>query len=271
MTLKIFSKALYSSWSYHYPTRTVFDAGEGIATALGNEIYGPERICIGHGNHGDHVLGLPSFIGCRNSGRGDKTKPLTVYAPESDSMTGVKEFIAKRNTRLTYPLNFVETKPDLIIPINYRTRIEAFPVLHTYNSFGYKIIETRNRLKLGIAPESAKELKAQGADIYEVYECPVFVWLLDSYSFDLSHIQNAAHVVFDATFLKPEDREGDTHASILEVLKWAKDANVKRVTLAHISTRYKEEDVLAFIASEVFLNKYEFKIDMILGNKVYEL
>ncbi len=271
MNLKIFSKALYSSWGYYAPARTLFDCGEGCATTLGNEVYAPERIFISHG-HGDHVLGLPSFIGCRNSGRGDKKKPLSIFHTESDSFTGLKKFILERNSKLSYPLEFIEINPGFKINLDDKTKIEAFKVEHTYNSIGYKIMETRKRLKPGINPSEVKQMKDNGVtDIYEYYEANIFTWLLDSCSFDLSHIAGSSHVIFDATFLKAKDREGDTHASVEECLNWARDCGVKRATLAHISTRYKNEEVIKFVNDGVDLLGYSGKVDVILGGNLYEL
>ena len=49
-----YSKAMYSTWFYYKPARLLFDAGEGVASALGNFIFGIERIFISHGHH-DHI------------------------------------------------------------------------------------------------------------------------------------------------------------------------------------------------------------------------
>ncbi len=274
MNLKIFSKALYSNWGYHYPTRTLFDCGEGCATALGNEIYGPERICIGHGNHPDHTSGLHLFLGCRNSGRGDRNKALDIYAPESKSFTNLKEYIIKESGNyLRYSVNWSELDIgiEVIIDINKKTYISSFPVHHTYNSRGYKVMEIRQKLKDGITPDIAKELKRDGQNIYDIYHHPTFVWLLDSHTFDLFHIQNAVHVVFDATFLTAKDCDkGDTHSSVEEVLLWARDAKVKRATLAHISTRYSAEEVTATVAKLTESIGYQGQVDIVLGDKIYE-
>ncbi len=164
---------------------------------------------------------MPVFIGCRNSGRGDKTKPLCIYAPESESFTRLKTFVTDCSAKyLHYPLDWIEIQQgqQIAIPITNKVCIASFNVEHTYNSRGYKIMEERKRLKEWVDPSKAKELKDGGIDIYDIYDIPTFVWLLDSHSFDLSHIQNAVHVVFDATFITAKDCDkGDTHSSIEEV------------------------------------------------------
>ncbi len=268
--LSLFSKALYSSWGLHTPTRTLFDCGEGCATALGNYVYQPERILIGHG-HGDHVLGLPSFIGCRNSGRGDKSKPLAVYAPASHAFSDLKSFISKRNSHLTYKLDFIDIVPGFRVPINPKVYIEAFAVKHTYGSVGFKVMENRTRLKAGILPEEVKARKAAGEHIHEAYDANIFSWTLDSASYDLSNIEGCAHLIADGTFLREADREDATHASVEEVLGWAVGAKVKRISIAHISTRYDWNEVRDFINKEVARVGYTGVVDIILSDHVYDL
>src|SRR6478609_8462522 len=81
--LTCYSTAMYSSWFWHAPSRTLFDCGEGVTLFMRNYIFGVERILISH-SHADHVNGLLSFIGARNSARGDKEKPLDIYYPHND-------------------------------------------------------------------------------------------------------------------------------------------------------------------------------------------
>lgn len=270
MNLKISSKGMYSTWGYYAPIRALFDCGEGCATNLGNYVYAPESIFLGH-NHGDHVLGLPSFIGCRNSARGDKEKPLTVYYPESDMMKDLIEFIKKRNSRLSYELNFVEISPGFKLDFGNKMHLEAFYVKHCYKSLGFRIMEKRSRLKAGIDPKDAKALIAKGETISEEYFGNIFTWTLDSASYDLDNIQNCAHLIGDSTFIHSKDRDEQTHSSCEEVLSWAKKFDVKRVSLAHWSSRYNWNEIPKEVETIQKEIGYEGKIDIILPNKVHEL
>jgi len=261
---------MYSTWGYYAPIRAMFDCGEGCATSLGNYVYAPENMFFSH-NHGDHVLGLPSFVGCRNSARGDKSKPLNVYAPYSDSMNDLVAFIQKRNSRLSYQLNFIEVAPDFKLNFDNKLSLEAFAVNHGFNSLGYKVIEKRSRLKAGINPKDARDLIAKGEIINEDYFANVFTWTLDSSSYDKKHIENCAWLVADSTFLKAADRDDPTHSSVEEVLNWAKDGNVKRVTLAHFSSRYNWNEIPAFVLDAKDKIGFAGVVDVVLPNKVYEL
>lgn len=270
MNLKIFSKGLYSSWGYYAPIRTMFDCGEGAATALGNYVYAPESVFIGHG-HGDHVLGLPSLVGCRNSARGDKEKPLKVFYPYSDSMRDTIDFIRKRNTRLSYELNWVEIGDGYFQEFDNNMRLEAFAVRHTTNSLGFRVLEKRSRLKAGIKPEDVKALLEKGEKVNENYWANMFTWTLDSYSYDPSKIENCAWLVADSTFLTERDRDSNTHASVEEVMIMAKAHNVKRLSLAHFSPRYDWKQIERFCLDHKAKIGFNGSLDIVLPNKVYEL
>lgn len=261
---------MYSTWGYYAPVRAMFDCGEGAATALGNYIYAPEVIFLSH-SHGDHVLGLPSFIGCRNSARGDKEKPLSVYYSPTDTMADLIAFIKKRNSNLSYDCNFIPLQSGAIWSGSNGMRIEAFNVKHCYGSLGYKVLEKRTRLKAGINPNEVKNLISKGVNVSEEYWANVFTWTLDSASYDVNHIQNCAWLVADATFLKSADRDDPTHSSVEEILFEAKAANVKRLTLAHFSSRYNWSEIPKFVLDQAAKVGFNGKIDVVLPNKVYEL
>ena len=97
LNISIFSKALYSNWCHDKTRNILFDCGEGAATHIGNHLAGIDKIFVSH-DHGDHTLGLPSIVGCRNAGRGmsrnedtmDNNKPLTVYYPEDNYLSALQ-------------------------------------------------------------------------------------------------------------------------------------------------------------------------------------
>ena len=273
MILKMFSRAMYSTWGYYAPARTLFDCGEGCATALTNSVFGPERIVFGH-SHNDHILGLPAFISSRNFAKGATNKPLAVYAPDSREFDRMKKFVREANSQLAYELAFFDVRPGFSIPITDTTRLEAFAVSHGHNSVGYKLVERRRRLKEGISPFEAHRLKNLGTEVTEEYEHPTFVWLLDSCTFDLKHIADADHVVFDTTFLNGSDdrrSEDPKHASMDEALAWAVECRVRRATLAHISTRYEVTDSKRFAAEEAARRGYTGKLDVVTGDRIYDI
>ena len=254
-TIEIQSKAMYSTWCYHIPTRTLFDCGEGFATYQGNHIFGVERVCISHG-HGDHILGLPSLVWSRNSARGDKNKPLTIYYPDGDVLVeSIKIFIVNQYTirgGLNFELQWVPVKSGTNINIpgtNGLIHIETFTTHHQQNvlSLGYRIVETRNRLRPEYVGQNIPKLLKSGivskAYIMEAYKATIFAYALDAYKINGEDIKDAEYVVMDCTFINHKDRKGDKHYTLQESYDLCDRYNVKCMIAAHFSGRYNTDQI----------------------------
>lgn len=253
-TIEIQSKAMYSTWCYHIPTRTLFDCGEGFATYQGNHIFGVERVCISHG-HGDHILGLPSLVWSRNSARGDKTKPLTIYYPKGDVLVeSIKRFIVDQyevRGGLNFELRWVPLSSGNSIVINSSgtLQITTFTIKHQRGvlSLGYKIVERRNRLKqeylgkdIPVLIRSGKTTKEQ---LTEWYSAIIFAYALDAYMVNGEDIKDAEYVVMDCTFIDHKDRKGDKHYTMQESYDLCDRYNVKYMIAAHFSGRYSTDQI----------------------------
>ena len=253
-TIEIQSKAMYSTWCYHIPTRTLFDCGEGFATYQGNHIFGVERVCISHG-HGDHILGLPSLVWSRNSARGDKAKPLTIYYPKGDVLVeSIKRFIVDQYTArggLNFELRWVPLSSGNSIVINSSgtLQITTFTIKHQRGvlSLGYKIVERRNRLKqeylgkdIPVLIRSGKTTKEQ---LTEWYSAIIFAYALDAYMVNGEDIKDAEYVVMDCTFIDHKDRKEDKHYTMQESYDLCDRYNVKYMIAAHFSGRYSTDQI----------------------------
>lgn len=253
-TIEIQSKAMYSTWCYHIPTRTLFDCGEGFATYQGNHIFGVERVCISHG-HGDHILGLPSLVWSRNSARGDKAKPLTIYYPKGDVLVeSIKRFIVDQYEArggLNFELRWVPLSSGNSIVINSSgtLQITTFTIKHQRGvlSLGYKIVERRNRLKqeylgkdIPVLIRSGKTTKEQ---LTEWYSAIIFAYALDAYMVNGEDIKDAEYVVMDCTFIDHKDRKGDKHYTMQESYDLCDRYNVKYMIAAHFSGRYSTDQI----------------------------
>ena len=247
--LEISSKGLYSSWAYHKPSRTLFDCGEGLATYQGNYLYGIERVMISHG-HGDHVLGIPSLIGCRNSARGDREKPLTIYYPYGDRLVEmVRDFTKLRNDRLRYDVEWKPIMPGFTIDLGNNQCIEAFEMNHQKGNritLGYRIREKRHKLRPEYVGKDIPGLLRSGVPKDELkvwYTATTFVYALDAFYIEPSILEGADLVVMDCTFVVPEDRDDDTHYTLQEAYDVCKSVNVKKMVAAHFSPRYLYPDI----------------------------
>ncbi|MCT3458923.1 MBL fold metallo-hydrolase, partial [Limosilactobacillus fermentum] len=118
----------------------LFDCGEATQHQILHTTIRPrkvEKIFITH-LHGDHIFGLPGFLSSRSFQGGDE--PLTIYGPK-----GIKDFVQTAlkvsESRLSYPLKFVELTGDGEVFKDQTFTVTARRLDHKIASFGYRVEE----------------------------------------------------------------------------------------------------------------------------------
>ena len=143
----IFSTGLYSTWFFSQEFNTLFDCGEGAATALGNRIFAVDRNCLTHG-HMYHIGGLQTFLCARIGARGDHGKPLLILHPDTPEIRNLRSYIMTFSATLPYALEWHCLKPGerLELP-GGKHFLASFPARHTDGALGYQIFQERVKLK----------------------------------------------------------------------------------------------------------------------------
>lgn len=240
-----YSRAMYSSWLWHRPLQLIVDAGEGLHLALGTSVYAPSTIVLTHG-HSDHVLGLPGFIAARRFGKGAVEKPLTILYPvTSPGINALRELLPRLWQDVRFPIVWVPVEAGASHALDKQRRIEAFAVTHVAAepSLGYRVIETRRKLKPTFANLPQPEIEAlatQGrrGEMMEAVDHILFAHSGDAMPIDPALVRHATLLVHDATFLDPADRKMPIHATTEEAFAVARDANAATLVLYHLSIRY---------------------------------
>jgi ribonuclease Z len=261
--LEGFSRGLYSNWLWHRPLQLLVDAGEGVHLALRTNVFAPDVVAVTHG-HSDHILGLAGLAGARRFGKGATSKPWTVLYPEGSlGVAATRDLIAAMWRGVKFPITWIPLKAGGTHRLSPHRIIEAFAVQHvaTEPAFGFRVVETRKRLRPDLAGMSQQEIeqlsRARGRDaVMEQYGHLLFVHSGDAMPIDPGLVRGADLLVHDATFLGAEERREPIHATTEEVLALAREAGVAALVLNHLSVRYDRATAVPRIREQLVASAF---------------
>lgn len=246
----------------------MFDCGEATQHQLLRTSIKPRKInkiFITH-LHGDHLFGLPGFLGSRSFLGGEEK--LTIYGP-----VGIKQWIEVTmhitRTHLTYPLDIIEVQEGGVLFENEHFTVTTKELQHVIQCFGFRIEQKPLPGKLFI--EKAFEAGVPKGPLLKRLKEGEDVRLDDGtivYSKDVTGeaqkgftvailgdtricsaakelAQDANILVHEATF---DMETGDLakeygHSTIGHAAQTAKEANVDVLIANHISARFMPSDL----------------------------
>jgi len=273
-----YSKALYSTWIFYKPDHLLVDCGEGAATTLGNGGFAIEKVLLTHG-HIDHISGLPSLLWSRAAGMGDTQKPLTIYYPQGDIFVDdMRQYLRRTQERLPFDLQWIALEAGQSIALNAKRRIETFSTRHVLNrlTLGYKIVETRRRLKAeygGLEQEEIRQraIAGEGAALMENYEATLAAWGGDGAALDISSIENCELLFHEATILDAAERKHQLHATLDEAVATAQSARVKALVLYHVSGRYRKSEIESAARDSIAVHQIDFPVWCLFRDRCWRI
>ncbi len=254
----------------------LFDCGEGTQRQMSKIKISPmkiNKIFITH-FHGDHFLGIPGII--QSMGFRGRNEPLHIFGPPglfeiTEHMMSLGYFT------LPFDINVHEVKKGIVVE-EEDYKISCCETDHVIPNLAYCIEEKRmpkflreraiehgvkpgpdfGKLQRGIPVKVGSKIIKPEYVLGEERKGRKIVYSGDTRPCDqmIKFSKDADILIHESTFEdKYEDKAYETgHTTSKEAAKIAKKANVKRLILTHISTRYKKTDLLMNEAREVFEN-----------------
>ena len=255
----------------------LFDCGEGTQRQMMRFDTGFDvaHVFVSH-LHGDHVLGLPGLIQSMDfNGRDD---PLAIHGPPG-SRRHLQSLVHAVGNDPTFPVRIVENTADTVALSGDDFEVRTFETEHRTASVGYALVEDDRKGRfdrqtaeeeLGIPPgpkygrlHEGEPVEHDGRTIHpdEVVGDPrpgrTVVYTGDTRPVAATErvAESADLLIHDATFAhEAVDRARSTgHATAREAAELAARADVRRLALTHVSSRYaRDADRLAEEARAVF-------------------
>lgn len=228
--------------------------------------------------HGDHYLGLIGILSSYHLSK--RTAPLKLFGPK-----GLDEIITTHfkwsNTRLAYPLEFIQTYDDgLNLLLDHpRFSVFSFPLVHRIPTTGFLIREKvglrslikeklqENQLPLQAIHEirSGRDYTNEQGTVYRVEEYAHPLPALRSYAFcsdtkfepEISNYLHGVNLLYhESTFMESDaQRAEDTfHCTAKQAAEIAKISKAKNLLLGHFSSRYVDLTEMLAEAQTVFSN-----------------
>lgn len=255
-TLSGYSTALFSTWYFIEEMGLLFDAGDGVCSALTQKSRKINHAFISHADR-DHITGL-----CQLSQLNAKDGfPKIYYPKDSGSFPALKSFLDKFDPHISggewIPLEdkaTVQLKPDLMVQAIRNTHINVSAEI--IKSFGFKVYETRSKLKSMYHGLSQQELvnliKAHGRDdLHEPLHLNILAYSGDTPTSaeDGEKWADVKVLIHEATFFKSDahliqNERINKHSLLEDVLEMA--AQLKQLdtlVLGHFSKRYHTEEI----------------------------
>jgi ribonuclease Z len=256
-----------------------------------------EKIFISH-LHGDHVFGLPGLLASRGLRGGKNQQKIQIFGPE-DLDIYLKESLNISKTYIPYEIEIKIIPPDLSAGIIWEDEeyiVRYTEVNHNIKTYAYSVEEKKDRShflidkarRLNIPPgpiyRTLKEGKTvelpngrilQGKNfLNKIKKGRKIVFCGDTtYCKNLLHLAKGADLlIHETTFSQQEEdlAKRNFHSTTTMAAKVAKETQVKKLILTHISPRYSSNNKLTITESSLLVEAQSVFPETILAEDFME-
>jgi ribonuclease Z len=240
----------------------LFDCAEGTQRQMMRHGtgFGISHLFVTH-THGDHIYGIPGLLDTLDFN--DRERALTIHVPPGEKGS-LRAFIDAAGARPSFPLRINEVRDGTVALRREEYEVRAFRVEHRTSAVGYALVEddrkgrfdreTAEELGVPVGPKFSRLHEGESVELddgrvidpEQVVGDPrpgrKIVYTGDTRPIDRTiEIAEAADLlIHDATFADDRaDRAKKTaHATAREAASVARRADVDRLALLHVSSRY---------------------------------
>ena len=265
MKIAAYSTALYSTWIFVEELRLLFDAGDGVAAALGGKGRKAKTVALSHSDR-DHVTGLLQLqqLHARHNGL------RVLYPADSRGIPLLADFCRRFDPWAGPYVNWERVLPDERVALE--GDLALIPVTNTHvpgrgvRSLGYKVVRTVRKLKAEYAGTPGAVLATMDREeTTQAFERPLLAFSGDTGPMDPATWAGQPILLHEATFLRQADVERgpertQLHSCLDEVLDLARAARPGRLVLTHLSPRYAEAEARAAIETMAREMRLDFPV-----------
>lgn len=253
LTITGYSTALFASWYFIEELGVLFDAGDGVTSALLQKSRKIKHVFLSHADR-DHLTGLFQL----NQLNARPGFPVMYYPKNSGSFPAMesfsKSFDQQVSRTLWQPVQPGERhwiKGDMYVePIINGHVVTAGSLV---KSLSYKVMQTKQKLKPELSHVTGEELRklseqnGKESISYEVSRC-VLGYSGDTPVEDMARWNNCDILIHEATFLgNGEDvklrTHGNRHSNLHEVMNMVSQLSIGTLILGHFSSRYSPAQI----------------------------
>jgi ribonuclease Z len=260
LTITGYSTALFSTWYFIEELGLLFDAGDGLTASLMQKARKIDNVFISHADR-DHLTGLLQF----NQLNARDGYPRIYYPFNSGSFPAIAEFsgnfdphVKGTSWRAIKDAEQVQIKDNLFVQAIRNNHVPTAPEI--FKSFGYRVSETKQKLKPEFLQLSQEEIRQTINEIgkenlTDTISTTILTYSGDTPVDDYEKWNNTKILIHEATFL--DKNEGDNentkrnkHSFLPEVLEMVAELDIETLILGHFSSRYSNEAIDKAIQSE---------------------
>lgn len=248
-----YSTALFATWYLVEEWGILFDAGDGLSSALLGKSRKIKHVFVSHADR-DHVTGLLQL----NQLTARKDFPKIYYPKDCGSFPALEAFSKRfdphvQQTQWT-PIEAgqeVSVKKDLMVRAIRNGHVQADASLT--KSLSFHVVQSRQKLKSEFLHLSGQEIQAlmkeRGkAALTEEIQTTRLSYSGDTPVEDWDRWKDTEILIHEATFLagkddKPIVPHGNLHSTLEEVMEMVAASKIQILILGHFSSRYSAEEI----------------------------